>query len=454
MQFDLAVCNGIILSPHNRYVPSIGSIGIREGLIEYVGEKIIHPQETREIIDAAGKIVMPGLVNGHCHGDMAFARGMGDDLTLREQNEVFSETNWFHDLTTDEDRYYSRLLTYVEAILSGTTFLLDNTFWSLGQRSFEAMNSVGIKGGIVQDVVSDFADPDALLSTEELSLFRQACCENQIVPVLGGILEESFQDARLKKMAHISSKMNCLMTSHLCETTWRHEIVEETFKTSSVVLLERYGILNQKYIGSHAIYLSQEDLLLFARNNAKVVNTPLCEMKIADGIAPIPGLIKHGVVVGLGTDGAMWNNSNDIFREMKGMALLHTISSGIRSLSTHDILDMATIKGAEVFGLEKEIGSIEEGKKADIILVDACQPHMAPIRVNAGENVSSALVFCATGRDVTDVIVNGNHLVQNGRLLTVNVKDIIDQVATTSERIALYFSGGERKPTKVRNSIK
>lgn len=444
MSFDLAICNGIIITPNNCYAPLIGSIGIRNGVIEYVGEKKIFPRETKAVIDAYGKIVMPGLVNGHCHGDMTLARGMGDDLTLQEQSELFGDSNWFFNFTTEEDRYYSRLLTYIEAILSGTTFILDNTFWSLGAKSTQAMKSVGIKGGIVEDVCVDFATPDEMKLVAELTDFKHECTRNQILPVLGGILEESYTKTNLSKMSEVANQLDCLVTSHLCETEWRKQSVENKFHTSSVQLLRQHRILNEKYIGSHAIYLSKEDIQILNECNAKIVNTPLCEMKIADGVAPIPELLKNGVVVGLGTDGAMWNNSNDIFREMKGMALLQTITKGIRSLSSHSILNMATIDGAKVFGLENEIGSLEEGKRADIILVDADQPHIAPLRIKNHENVSSALVYCATGRDVTDVIIDGNHLVENRRLLTIDVSEVIEKVTSISEKIGLYQSGGDR----------
>ena len=443
MSFDLAICNGILASPHNCYTPLIGSIGIRDGVIEYVGEKTIFPTEANHIIDAYGKIVMPGLVNGHCHGDMTLARGMGDNLTLKEQIEYFGDVNWFFNATSEEDRYYSRVLTYIEAILSGTTFLSDNTFWGLGTKSIEAMKSVGIRGGIVEDVCLDFANPDEIKTIDELLGFKNLCLENRITPVLGGILEESYTNSNLEKMGNITNRLDCLVTSHLSETQWRKEIVENKFHTSSVQLLDQHGILNSKFIGSHAVYLSEDDIQSLSNCNAKVVNTPLCEMKIADGIAPIPELLKKGVVVGLGTDGAMWNNSNDIFREMKGMALLQTITKGIRSLSAQSILNMATINGAKVFGLENEIGTLEEGKKADIILIDANQPHIAPLRVKNKENVSSALVYCATGRDVTDVIIDGNHLVQNGRLMTIDVNEVIEKVTAISERIGTIQLGGD-----------
>ena len=200
--------------------------------------------------------------------------------------------------------------------------------------------------------------------------------------------------------------------------------------------MHRYGILDHDTIGSHVVYLNDHEIDLLAQTGTKVANTPLCEMKIADGIAPIPKMVRAGVTVCLGTDGAMWNNSNDIFREMKGMSLLHTIHSGIRSLKTTDILDMATINGAKAFGLEAEFGTIEEGKSADFILVRTDKPHMRPLRMGLCENVTSSLVFSANGNDVSDVFVNGNHVVENGTVQTVDVFKIVEEVQKANEKIA------------------
>ena len=122
-------------------------------------------------------------------------------------------------------------------------------------------------------------------------------------------------------------------------------------------------------------------------------------MKICDGIAPIPEMVQNGIRVCLGTDGAMWNNSNDIFREMKCMSIIHNLKAGVRAFSAEDILDMATVNGAKLFDMEKELGTLEEGKIADLILVEAAAPHMNPLRTGKNSNVSSAIVYCASGSD-------------------------------------------------------
>jgi 5-methylthioadenosine/S-adenosylhomocysteine deaminase len=147
-------------------------------------------------------------------------------------------------------------------------------------------------------------------------------------------------------------------------------------------------------------------------------------------------MVKQGVTVGLGTDGPLWNNSNDIFREMKGMALLHTVNSGIRSLSKKDILGMATAGGAAVFGKEAEFGMIKEGMKADMVLIDPDKPHLQPMLLGQRENVTSAVVFSATGADVCDVFVNGRHVVKDGVLTGVDVPALIARVRLTANKIS------------------
>ena len=189
-------------------------------------------------------------------------------------------------------------------------------------------------------------------------------------------------------------------------------------------------------IASHCVYVNEQDAQLMAQNQVSVVNTPLCEMKIADGIAPVPLFEKMGIKVLIGTDGAMWNNSNDMFREMKAMVLLHTVNSGIRSLNTCDVLDMATINGAEAFGLGHSKGSLFEGKDADIILLDTKEPHMQPLRIGPHANAASLVVYNATGRDVTDVFIYGKAVMRNRTITTVNEKGIIEKVKNASDRIA------------------
>jgi 5-methylthioadenosine/S-adenosylhomocysteine deaminase len=436
MLYTLGINNVIIVSKNFNYVPFNGSVCVRDTLIAEVRHGTVSKEECAEWIDGNGKVLMPGLVNCHCHGDMTLARGLGDDMTLWEQNEAFRSHNWFYKYISDEDRFYARQLTYCEALLAGTTFICENMYWSLGHQSVQAMKETGIKGALVEDIRFDFANPDSLVSEQALKSFSAACHEADLIPVIGLPAEENYKTGRLHAMFNTIRDIDALQTLHLAENQWRVDIIQKKYGMTSIEYLAHNGFLNDRIIGSHVVYATGNEVRLLKESNVKVANTPLCEMKIADGIAPIPEMAEQGLTVGLGTDGALWNNSNDIFREMKGMALLHTVNKGIRSLSKNNILDMATTDGATVFGKEAEFGMIQGGMKADMILIDTDKPHLQPLITGEHENVTSAIVFSATGADVTDVFVNGRRLVKDGVLTNVDVSALINRVRQTAKKIA------------------
>lgn len=434
--FDIVIADAVIISGHDRYKPIIGSIGIDQGRIRYVGTERLTAKDGRSYIGASGKIAMPGLVNGHCHGEMGFGKGAADNTTLKEQMQKFAKNNWFYDELSGEDRFYTRQFTYGEAVLSGTTLLLENMYWSLeGELSQKAFSEVGLRGALAEDVRYDFYQSDNFLTDEMLDAFIASCEKYGLIPALGTLPEEEFTEDRLNKVRQTVEKRNCFFSSHLSETTWRHESAMERMGDTPVKVLNRFGLLTDKYIGSHGVYLDDEDIAIYAKSGAKVVNTPICEMKIGDGLAPIPKLIKAGVPVALGTDGAMWNNSNDLFREMKCMSVIHNLNSGVGTFAPEDILDMATINGAKLFGMENDLGTLEEGKLADLILIDAASPHMNPLRTGKNSNVSSAVVYCAIGSDVTDVIINGREIVRDKKLLTMELTKVQERVQEIAERI-------------------
>jgi len=438
--YTLGIENVIIVSGNFDYVPFRGSVYLDGAVIAKIcPDDPSVPKAPRdhcgERMDGNGKILMPGLVNCHCHGDMTLARGLGDDMTLLEQIEAFRPHNWFYKYVNDDDRYYARQLGYCEALLAGTTFICENMYWGLGERSVSAMKETGIKGALVEDIRYDFSNSDSFFPVQKLKEISSGCREAGLVPVIGLMAEEDFETDRLRKAFELLRDVDALQTMHLAENAWRVDIVLKKYGMTPVEYLARNGFLNDKFIGSHVVCVTDNEIRLLKEAGVKVANTPLCEMKIADGIAPIPEMVRRGVTVGLGTDGPLWNNSSDIFREMKAMALLHTVSKGIRSLSKKEILDMATTGGAAVFGKEKEFGMIKEGMKADMILIDPDKPRLQPLLLGKNENVTSALVFGATGADVSDVFVNGKRLVKDGRLTGADVKAVIDRVKRAAEKI-------------------
>lgn len=434
MVFDILIKNGVVLSGES--APFIGSVAISGGKILEIFKNPDPGFQAKETIDATGKIAMPGLINAHCHGDMTLGRGLLDDLTLLEQNEKMRATNWLYTLIGDEDRYYSRQLTYLEAIKSGTTFLMENMYWSLGLKSVEAMAKTGIKGALSEDIRPDFRDPGRMHGDGYLEEFIKKCQENSLIPVFGTVSEEDFEPGLLKQVTDKVKRHGVYSTQHLAETPWRRALVYEKYGMRPVEYLCSIGALHEKMIGSHAVYVDGDEIHMLAQSGVGVVNTPLCEMKIADGIAPIPGYLKAGVTAALGTDGAMWNNSNDLFREMKGVCLLHTVNSGIRSLTARDAFKMATAGGARLFGLSGETGTLAGGKSADLILLDGAGPKYCPLRIDRHENVLSSVVFNAVGEDVTHSIIGGKLVMRDRKILTVDEESIKNRVQEIGERIA------------------
>jgi 5-methylthioadenosine/S-adenosylhomocysteine deaminase len=441
--YDLAITGAIILSETNRYKPFVGTVYITGDLISEIThtpglgtESAISTHLAKQTVDATGKILIPGLFNGHCHGDMTLARGLGDNMTLAEQNEAYARHNWFKEYITDEDRYYSRQLTYCEALLSGCTFICENMYWDLGSDSAAAMSEVGIRGALAQDIRYNFADSDRFFSEKALAKFAAGCKDKDIIPIISTMAEEDFETDRLLRAKDVIRDVGALQTLHLAENLWRVEIIKEKFGTTPIDYLYKNDLLGEKVIGSHVVFATDDEVKQLSLTATKVVNTPLCEMKIADGIAAIPAMTKKGVTVCLGTDGALWNNSNDIFREMKGMSLIHSMNSGVRSLTKENILDMATINGAKTFGREMDMGSIAEGKKADIVIVDAKGLHMQPLILSEKiENITSSIIYNATGGDVTDVFIGGKQVVKDKKITTVDVDFIIRKVNQASAKL-------------------
>jgi 5-methylthioadenosine/S-adenosylhomocysteine deaminase len=433
---DLGIANVIIVSANFGYEPFVGSVAVKDGRIVTVTRETLASADCIRWIDGGGKILMPGLFNGHCHGDMTLGKGLGDGMTLGEQIEAFKDHNWFQKFITEEDRYYSRQLTYCEALLSGTTFICENMYWSLGGLSAKAMTETGIRGALVEDIRRDFINQDDLVPDADLRAFMEDCRQQGLVPIAGMPAEEDFETRRFLEAHGKLETLGMLRTMHLAETDWRIAAVKTKYGLTPIEYLYQNKILNNRFIGSHVVHASDREISLLKETGVKVANTPLCEMKIADGIAPIPEMVRRGIAVCLGTDGAMWNNSNDIFREMKGMALLHSIHGGVRSLSPRDILNMATINGAAAFGVDAELGTIAPGKLADLILIETDTPHMQPLRLGKGENVLSNIVYSATGQDVTDVFIGGKRIVENRALKSVDPKVIAARVRRASEKIA------------------
>lgn len=435
MHFDLALNNACIMGDAFGWEPFIGSVGIKDGRYRYIGNRCIYPEDSEELLNLDQAVVMPGLVNGHIHGDMTLARGLGDALTLAGQNEAFSSHNWFKHFLSNEDRVISRQLTYAEALLSGCTFILENMYWSLGDAAIDAVLATGIRAALAEDYRVDFRDSTRLHSAEELKHFADQCRASGVVPVLGSVAEEDFDVNRLKLIRELAAQADMRITAHIAETKWRQDIVRERFGQTSIEFLAGQNFLGPDLIASHVVYTTEEERILLYESRTKVINTPLCEYKIADGLAAVPEMLEAGVSVGLGTDGALWNNNIDLFREMKGLLLANSLRHGPARLKPKQVLRMATVGGHAAFGTEGA-HDIQVGNPADFIILDYSKAKFLPLRFGINENISSSLVFNATAEDVRDVFVGGVQLVRDGSLCQMDQQGLFRDAQERGDTLA------------------
>ena len=402
------------------------SILLENGRIERVSGNAIEKMDGDHVIDGSRMIAIPGLINGHVHCDITLARGLGDGLTLYEQDSRswVSKKKWYREQLNQEARHYSRLLQYAEAVKGGTTFICDVPFWWYGDDLISPFKEVGIAGAVVLDFRKDFLTGEQVEKEEYFDGARRLH-DQGYMPIVEAPAEEGFEDDLLLRLMSWTQELDTLLHLHLAETTWRMEHIRKRFNRTPVQYLRDLGFLNERVIGSHGVYLDQSDREILHASGSRIVNCPAAEMKIADGIAPVSELISDSIPVGIGTDGALWNDSSDLFAEMKALMLLQRVLKGADFLSARDSLYTATLGGSRVFGLEKTLGSIEEGKAASIVLLNRDRPHLTPLhRLDEG-NVVQLITSCARASDVHTVIVNGKIVVEGGELQTIDEKALL-----------------------------
>ncbi|RLG65385.1 hypothetical protein DRN89_01960, partial [archaeon] len=248
--------------------------------------------------------------------------------------------------------------------------------------------------------------------------------------------EEKLEREDLEKVREIiSSDRDAMIHMHVAETIERYRIVREKFGLSTVELLDSFNLLNDRAVLTHAIWLSDKDRRIIARRRASIVCTPSAEMKLSDGIVQVPYFISEGINIALGTDGALWNNSNDIILEMKILCLLQKVTFGVRAITSKDAFIAATYSGARAFKLEKVIGDISKGYEANIVLINSENPSLKPMLMSPRSNVLSNIVYCAHSGYVDKVIVRGELYVDNGILVKNDEHEILARFQKEVEKI-------------------
>jgi 5-methylthioadenosine/S-adenosylhomocysteine deaminase len=398
-----------------------GLIAIESGRIAYVGKKTKAPQIKGEnLIDAHGKIAIPGLINCHTHLPMTLFRGIAEDQPL---DKWLKETIWPLEANLQpDDVYYGALLGCLEMIKNGTTCFADMYFHE--EKIAEAVDETGLRAVLAQGIIeAGNKERGERMFKENVDFAKKynACANGRIKTHLGPHAVYSCSPEILVKVREAASVLNVGIHIHLAESKEMTKEVKEKHDFSEVELLENLSFLGPDVLAAHCIHLSNKEIALMAKHNVKIAHNPVANMKIAVGIAKIKDLMNVGLTVGIGTDGPASNNSLDMFESMKIAALLQKLHyEDPTVLPAETVLRMATIDGAKALGLEDSVGSLEVGKEADLILIDFKKPHLTPMH-----DPYANIVYSTHGSDVDTVIVRGKILMENRDIKTLDEDEVI-----------------------------
>ena len=434
--FDLVIQNGTILTfdPENGVIEN-GFLCVSGDAIFHLGDQIPEGYESKKTIDAKGGLILPGLINGHTHAPMSLFKGLADDLPLMEwlNRYIFPvEKNMDADFI-----HTGTQLACAEMILSGTTTFCDMYLFEdqVAQAAFQS----GLRC-LVGEVLYDFPSPNygdlesGFAYTEWLI---EKWKDNPLVSIavephaLFTCNPELLQRANEMALTHKRP-----MIIHFAETLAEVEDIKKRYGKTPLEHLDALGILGPHLIADHAVHLNSSEIDQMAEHGISVIHNPESNMKLGSGIAPIPQMIARGIKVGIGTDGSASNNNMDLFTEMDMAAKLHKVHTMDPTvMDALTVLKMATIEGAKALGLSHETGSLETGKKADIIIIDTHKPHLTPMY-----NPFSHLVYAARGQDVSHTIINGRVVMENRQLLTLDLKEVMAKAMEKAKDVKKWVS--------------
>ncbi|BCV21031.1 amidohydrolase [Moorella sp. Hama-1] len=406
-----------------------GAIAIDSDRLQYVGPAQGVPAEWQAdtVIAAEGMAALPGLVNAHTHAAMTLLRSYADDLPLKQWLE---EKIWPREGELDrEDIYWSTQLALLEMIRSGTTTFADMYFHM--DAVAEAVVAAGLRGCLSQGLIG-FQDTSHKRLATGISLVKewQGAGAGRVTTMLGPHAPYTCPPAYLTRVAETAARLGVGLHIHLAETRGEVDEIKARYGTTPVALVNKLGLLDLPVLAAHCVHLTTEEIAILAAKKAGVAHCPESNLKLASGVAPVKEMLAAGVNVALGTDSAASNNNLDMVAETRTAALLAKgISGDPTAVPAHQALTMATLNGARALGLEKEIGTLEAGKKADLILVDMRQAHLMP-----PNDVEAHLVYAARGSDVDTVIVQGRILMAGGEVKTLDAEKIYAQVTKRMQK--------------------
>ena len=432
-QADIIIKNAYILTQDgNKRIIENGVIVISDSkIIEIGNNELVEKYSAKEVIDAKDKLVMPGLINTHTHAAMTILRGVADDLPLKE---------WLYEHIFPLEAKYVNAdnvtlgtqLAILEMIHSGTTTFNDMYFYE--DEVAQVCKSLGMRAVLTESLI-DFPVPNSKTPQDGLKysedLINKYMNDSLVTIGIAAHSPYTCSPCLLQESKKLADKYNVPYNIHLSETKWEVDTIQKTYKLTPVGYLDSLKVLGENVVGAHCVHLTTNDIEIIANKGVGVAHNPQCNLKISSGVAPIPELLKSHAQVGLGTDGVVSNNDLNLFEEMNIAAIIHKYTHNEPTvMNASEVIDIATIGGAKVLGLDKKIGSLEVGKLADIIIIDLNKPHLIPLY-----NIYSQIVYSMDGSDVETVIINGKVIMKENKILTIDENDVMTKFKEFAENL-------------------
>ena len=438
---DLLVLGGTIVTmDQTRRIIDDGGIAVSNGRILAIGPRaeIERSYTSRQRVSAEGKVVAPGLINGHTHIPMVLFRGLADDLDLQEWLTKYIFPAEAKNVTEDFVRVGARL-GLAEMIRGGTTTYCDMYYFedAIADESAKA----GVRGVLGQTLI-DFPVADNKTFDEGLASVERFVARwkghELIIPAIAPHAPYTVSEEHLKAARAFSDRTGAPIVIHIAETKREVDDMVKSKGASPVAYLDRIGFLNERVVAAHMVWPQGTDIAILQKRGVGVIHNPQSNMKLAAGVAPVPRMLKDGVLLGLGTDGAASNNDLNMWEEMDTVAKLHKVFTGDpKVISAQQAFEFATIRGAQALHLEKEIGSLEVGKRADLLVINRDTLNQIPVY-----NIYSDLVYATKAADVETVIINGRIVMRDRRLLTLNESEVKNAARGFRDKIMKSVTSG------------
>ncbi|MBQ8877647.1 MAG: amidohydrolase [Lachnospiraceae bacterium] len=427
---------GIVLKNISAILPNGEKDEVKETSIYIEGDRIVAignaPEGFAEekVIDGKDKLVIPGLINCHTHSYMAFMRNVADDLSFMDW--LFGTIDPIEQQMTDEDTYWGACLAILEMMKSGTTCFNDMQM-NIHQTT-RAVKESGMRAVISRGLVGSGNDEAGQVRLAQAYEERDAAKDcDRLTFMLGPHAPYTCDDGFMRIVSEEAKKNNMRIHVHLSESVSEIEQIKEKYGCSPIEMANNNGLFDVPAIAAHCVQVDDKDISILKEKGVSVVTNPASNMKLGNGFAPIDKMLEAGVNVCLGTDGAASNNSLNMFHELSLLTLIHKgVNKTPQCVSAREGFRIATINGAKALGLEKEIGSIEVGKKADLAILNLNTPSLT-----SRNNLIAGLSYSANGSEVETVIIDGKITMENRKVLTMDEELVYKKVNDIIVRMGL-----------------